>query len=336
MSVAVLILAAIVSGCGSQSAGGVATPSQVGPLSTYPEVLDAAMGADGPHGSVVLYGGHVSRSSVTSSFDTWLWNGRSWQKQTQSAGPELSSPSIGYDRSSGDLILIGLSSESPAHVETWMWTNQGWRRLHPAASPPTYWAGSTLVPFNGGLLFYLERPIAEGAANAIYDMWYWNENDWDLQASSYRTPDRSVQHFVSLPGGGAGDVTATTVARWTGISWDERQVPNGPATFSAAATDPESGNLLVIGSRHASIPDLAPPVDSSFVFDGTRWTSTPLPADLKGKIGMELAGYDTRRTIALWGGIQGYGNAGAPQPNPFQAAMWYWSGHQWTRIAQSQ
>jgi hypothetical protein len=33
-----------------------------------------------------------------------------------------------------------------------------------------YWVASTLVPFNGGLLLYLERPIAQGVAEPTYDM----------------------------------------------------------------------------------------------------------------------------------------------------------------------
>ena len=331
---ALMILAAIVSGCGPGSTRLATTPSQVGLLSTYPGVLDAVMAADGLRGPVVMYGGRPFMANVTPSFDTWLWNGRVWQRYTQADGPELSSPSIGYDRGSGQLLLVGISGGSPAHVDTWTWTDRGWSRLRPATALPTYWAASTLVPFNSGLLLYLERPITQGVAEGTYDMWFWNGKDWRLQANSSATPDRFVQHFVSLPGGGAGAVSGTRVARWTGTTWDERQASNGPATISAVAIDPGSGHLVAIGSRRTSIPDLPPPVDSSFVFDGANWTSTPLPADLKGKVGMEMAGYAAQPAIALWGGTQGYGNAGAPQTGSFQAAMWYWNGRQWTRVAQ--
>jgi hypothetical protein len=97
--------------------------------------------------------------------------------------------------------------------------------------------------------------------------------------------------------------------------------------------DPISGDLLVLGSRHAGIPDVSPPVDSTFLFNGTTWTSRPLPKPLIGKVGMAVAAYNAQRTVALWGGSQGYGNAGPPHPDPFQAAIWYWSGQQWTSIA---
>jgi hypothetical protein len=101
----------------------------------------------------------------------------------------------------------------------------------------------------------------------------------------------------------------------------------------AATMDPISGDLLVVGSRYARIPDVSPPVDSTFLFNGTTWTSTPLPKPLIGKVGMEVVAYNAQRTVALWGGSQGYGNAGPPHPDPFQAGIWYWSGQQWTSIA---
>jgi hypothetical protein len=166
-------------------------------------------------------------------------------------------------------------------------------------------------------------------------MWFWNGKNWHLQVSSYRSPDRSVQHFVALPGGGAGEVTRTTIARWTGGGWEVRQVANGPASISTSAIDPSSGHLIVVGSQQASVPDLPPSVDSTFAFDGVSWTPTHLPVDLEGKIGMEVAGYSAGSTIALWGGTQGYGNVGKPQSDQFQATMWYWTGEQWTRIAES-
>jgi len=343
--VSLVILAILASGCASRSTRPVSTPSQVGLLSTYPEVLDAAMTANGGNGSLVLYGGHPFTSRQTQTFDTWLWNGRLWEKHVQANGPQLSSPSIGYEPRRGQLLLVGIGDGYPSKLETWKWTDRGWNQLHPATAPPTYFAVSALVPFNSGLLLYLLRPIARGAPEVTYDMWYWDGKDWHLQSTSYRTPDRPLQHFVPLPGGGAGDLTGfatgadalatTSIARWTGSSWDQHPVSNGPGMIAAATIDPVTGDLLVLGSRYVSMGDFAPPVDSTFLFDGKGWKSTPLPGELNGKVGMEVAGYPALPGVALWGGSQGYGNAGPPHPDPFQAAMWYWNGQVWTRVARA-
>lgn len=138
-------------------------------------VMRFAIGAFDPAiGKVVVYG----LSSDYSTAETWTWNG-SWQQiATSVAPPPRFSSALGYDASSGAVILFGGRQTLGYLADTWAFDGVSWKQLSPSISPPAR-QNHQMTSVSQGLLLV----AGDGPGTTFADTWLWNTNGWQVLAT---------------------------------------------------------------------------------------------------------------------------------------------------------
>jgi hypothetical protein len=338
------VAASLLSACGPSQAcaNQHARPSaSVHTLAPPPRAYEA-MAEEGASGRLILYGGESPEGALLS--DTWLWDGQTWSEHLQSMGPRIYWPMMTFDSARGQVVLIGSTiydpTRGPSPTETWLWRNGSWRQVHPSTAPKSYGLDSSIADDASisRVLLYADIPRGYGAT---HEMWSWDGQNWTslpLPTIVYYAAPRWI---APGPNGGVlglgknwqtGDGKGGAVYEWTGHDWKALNATGMPAAVRAQGYDPVRHRLVVMGSLTGDIPDVAPPSDTTFTFDGRAWSATALPAELRGRVNFALAWYGGACTLVLWGGMQGQGLTFLPPPAPY-TETWYEDGTGWVNVA---
>jgi hypothetical protein len=300
------------------------------------------MAEEGASGRLILYGGESPEGALLS--DTWLWDGQTWSEHLQSMGPRIYWPMMTFDSARGQVVLIGSTiydpTRGPSPTETWLWRNGSWRQVHPSTAPKSYGLDSSIADDASisRVLLYADIPRGYGAT---HEMWSWDGQNWTslpLPTIVYYAAPRWI---APGPNGGViglgknwqtGGGKGGAVYEWTGHDWKSLNATGMPAAVRAESYDPVRHRLVVMGSLIGDVPDVAPPLDTTFTFDGRAWSATPLPAELRGRVNFALAWYGGGCTLVLWGGMQGQGLT-LLRPSAPYTETWYEDGTGWVNVA---
>jgi len=327
----------------------------------------AAMASDDSSRQLILYGGAglAQAGSRRDLFDTWVRQGEQWHQHIQDGGPRLFYPLMTFDQHRQQVVLIGSTETdrigtrgNPVLSQTWVWDrgllgDGSWRQLHPETSPTNLELGSTVAydSVRGGIflladtvlqdLDHLTTPGYGGGYVVGHELWSWDGQTWTETPDNGPISDPRPYRVVSAPDGGvlgiglqpdpksSGQVDGA-LYRWTGSRWQPLVVDGTPGTITGLALDAKRHQLVAIGGKYASNPDGAPASASTYVFNGTTWSSRSLPAALQGRVNMEVAWYGAPSSVALFGGASGCGGWGCgPKGQQMFRETWYWNGDSW-------
>lgn len=307
----------------------------------------AAMGT-GPGLPVIFYGGRgqSTSSSCGDLFDTYTWDGRRWYRVTTAAGPRLVRPVLGWDPITGHVLLVGGSATpypdcATSSAETWSWQPAGagpggrWSRLQPSHAPESAFTNRWLA-FDAAHRLLVYTAYDQGIDSWGASTWTWNGRDWTQawSAECGMVPPNAPPSCPVAPTDGAqgpngtvigfasGSGNVETVVRWTGSTWTTVSSSGPPPWRAGVAYDARSGHVLVLGGDGYAGPFLL------YVYDGTRWTQSPLPAALQHRTPSAFSGGASDDGL-LWGGVD---DASAGQQPQFTDTWAYGQGS-WRDVA---
>ena len=182
-------------------------------------------------GKTLLFGGWHRRTGAHN--DTWLWDGRSWQRSKSERRPPLHGiPDLVYQQHNGRILL----GPSAPPGDTWEWDPKlGWIRHRLATSPRTF-----------GSIAYdeLRRRTVHFSPRDRGSVWEWDGRAWRHIRVSDRPPQTLGNEFVaSVPGVGVVLYGAQdrlrrvlpSALRWNGQAWK-------PFPIAAASITPEGSS----------------------------------------------------------------------------------------------
>ena len=337
IGVMAMVAGSLLQGCGPGTAGSCATkkplPSPEVQTTAPPARSYEALAQESDSGRLILYGGEGVQGPVL--FDTWLWDGRTWSEHRQPSGPRVYWPLMTFDSGHDQIVLTGSTiydvTRATTRTETWLWHGGSWQQAHPSSAPNSYSVDSSIAYDASNRRVVLYADIPKGYV-ATHEMWTWDGTNWtrvSLPAVVYYGAPRWI---APGPDGDILGLGKGVLYKWTGHDWKVLNVTGTPGAVRADAFDPIRHHLLVIGSVSTDVPDLPPPSDSTFTFDGHGWSATPLPAELRGRVNPGLAWYGDACTLVLWGGSQGQGFVSGPAPQNY-TDTWYASENGWVNVA---
>ncbi|MEO1483574.1 MAG: DUF4215 domain-containing protein [Myxococcota bacterium] len=258
---------------------------------------------------MVLFGGRESFDAVFRN-DTWEYDGTRWVQTDDGTGSAPSiraTPALGYERSSGRVVLFG-GDVPGADVlgDTWTYDGTGWTRLNPteAPSPRTQgtfaWSGTALTFFGG------TNP--DGRPD---DTWTFDGSEWTRLEPAERAPGRS-RHSMSASADGTGVLVfggadgPVLNDSWTfdGATWSEccETVAPSPRFFFGMVRFDAVNRVVLFGGTDATGRFF----DDVWTHDGIAWSQEEfLPFDPEGRRNHALAFDSRRQRMVLAGGTLG-------------------------------
>jgi hypothetical protein len=130
---------------------------------------------DSVHNVVLLYGGRVGPTSLTT--DTWAWDGQQWSHLSQE-GPYSLAFALAFDSDRGVAVLYGGGADNGPMEQTWEWDGQEWKQIqHPAGPGARAGCGMAYDPVR-------KRVVLHGGdrvwaiADMLSDTWEWDGTLW--------------------------------------------------------------------------------------------------------------------------------------------------------------
>jgi len=265
-----------------------------------------------------------------STGDTWLWDGKSWQRFEASGPPARSAAMAAYDSARHVIVLFGGAGPTGTGAalllnDTWTWDGARWTEMHPSHVPDGR--------IRAGMAFDERRGVAtmfggELAAGESTETWTWDGADWTLQNPA-TSPTR--RHFASMAydplhgdtvlfGGSMPGVRLNDTWTWDGTTWTKQAgAPPVASGWSYMTYDP-AANQLVAFVYFAL--DHHEPARYTMTWDGTRWTDRTETGGPSPRADVGIAYDDVTGQVVLYGGS-------FDQPQAF-AETWVWDGAKWS------
>ena len=315
--------------------GAAGVPSGVG-------YAGASLGLCGPP---VLIGGLDHDGRALGEF--WIWQAGAWRSIASGAPRLVTAIAVGDAAGSGVLVLGAARNANTGRqytedTQTWHWDGT-WTQLHPAHAPDAWVEGGGLADdiANGGAVFaggiWASTPAVQN------QVWTWNGQDWSEALSDDPTGisgNRAPDRVTTGPGGRpfgflaqAGSPSVGQLVEWEGLRFQDVTAVGAPHTATSMTLDPTRGTLVVTGSATNIAPDLPVASTATYVFDGSKWTTSPLPSGLLGVIPAASCSDAPERGVVVFGGGTSSGNiASVPAPQ-VAGRTWRWDGSAWSEVA---
>jgi hypothetical protein len=319
-----------------------ATPSPspspaASPAHTSPGPRAAAVMVYDPenHG-VIMFGGGSSvhmadgtNPGVTFD-DTWLWNGKRWQRLDVQGPPARGAAMAAYDSVRHVIVLFGGSGpqgigQGKYFQDTWTWDGSRWQEQHPAHVPnPRARAAMAFDEKRGVVVMF----GGEGETTTYTATWTWDGADWTLMDPATVPPAR---HFAGMAYDAARGVTVLFGGTMPGVRLDDTWTWDGAGwTRQAAAAPAASGwSSLVYDATLQQVVayvyfalDNHPVAEYTIAWDGTKWIDRTTPTDPSPRADTMMAYDQGSRLLVLYGGT-------FDQPQPF-GETWVWDGSKWS------
>ena len=322
----------------SFTAGGDATttssPSTSASPSATPEVATpgARAGAvlvyDPENKGVMMFGGAMvvhqpdGTNPAVSLADTWLWNGKRWERLDVQGPPARSAAMAVYDSVRHVIVLFGGSGpqgigQGLYFQDTWTWDGQQWQEQHPVHTPnPRMRAGMTFDERHGVVVMF------GGEGETSYTAtWTWNGADWTLMDPATVPPAR---HFAGMAydaargvtvlfGGSLGGARLNDTWTWDGANWTRQTGPAPTASGWASLVYDAAIQRLVAYVYYAL--DNHPVAEYTITWDGTKWIDRTTPDDPSPRAETRMAYDPVSRQVILYGPT---------------SETWVWDGSKWS------
>jgi hypothetical protein len=281
---------------------------------------------------VILFGGshtvpHADGTNEgVSTGDTWLWDGKSWNRFEMPGPPARSSAMATYDSRRHVVVLFGgggPTGTGPALLlnDTWTWDGARWSEMHPVHVPDGRFRGGMAFDERRGLTTMFGGELAVGEST---ETWSWDGADWRLEKPA-ASPSR--RHFASMAydplrgntvlfGGSMPGVRLNDTWTWDGTTWT-KQAAAPPAASGWSYLTYDSASRQIVGFVYFGL-DNHEPARYTITWDGTSWTDRSNASDPSPRADVGVAYDEASRQVVLYGGT-------FDQPQPL-AETWLWDG----------
>src|SRR5207302_1904542 len=164
---------------------------------------------------------------LTTSGETWRWNGAAWDLGEASAPSQgTSAPTLWSERAPAgcppartgavmvtdearhQVLLLGGSASPLGQVplvpgDTWIWDGSTWTQLHPGPAPPARGgAVAAYDPLRSVVVLYGGVGLDDKGGPVAFDAtWTWNGSAWKRQAPKTVPPGQRLASMAWDPGG---------------------------------------------------------------------------------------------------------------------------------------
>jgi hypothetical protein len=234
--------------------------TQLHPATSPSPRIWASSAYDTDRNRIVLFGGQLTTADLkttTTYADTWEFDGTNWV-QTGTNGPQISTPLLGYDQATKQMILMGADSSQKTHQYLYDSSKGTWTEMTPSTMPDcvvdsglAYQAHDPKV-----LVLYAGTCSSSGTGATTYE---WDGTNWQQvtvlsstfrltgEAMAYDAARRTTMIFggteaFSLPGG-------STYTYHNGV-WSsavENVLSPQPRSLFAFTADPTHGVVWLTG-----------------------------------------------------------------------------------------
>jgi hypothetical protein len=153
----------------------------------------APLAYDANNGNVVLFT-NTGPLGLTSTAQTWLWNGINWALQTPAhSPPPCWGACMAYDAANSNVVLYGgfTTSTLLSKYDTWVWDGSDWTMVAtgaPRSSTASNGCGIAFDEMNGNIVQF---GGAIGGSSFFDDTWIWDGAAWTLQSPTSSPDARS-------------------------------------------------------------------------------------------------------------------------------------------------
>jgi len=266
--------------------------------------------AEGPKGSIVLYGGvNLTAMPPSAPKDTWVFSSGKWAKQSPKASPTCAGlASMAFDSKRGVTVLWGGMNEMQAWQNaTWEWNGTTWAQITTKDSP-TARRGAALgfdSKRNMMVLFGGNADTADQDDTWQYDGKNWTKLDVkdgpSARAGAAMAFDAVNKQLLLY--GGTGN---TDTWLFDGKKWTKQDPASSPkATDGCALASGADGIVMVGGTTSADIMT-AKGVNECWQWNGKTWVA--LPTGPAARLGAGLAPENKGKAFVCFGGRGDDGN----------------------------
>jgi len=196
----------------------------------------------------------------------YLWDGADWTLISIFPGAWRSSPALGIDPTTGDVILFGGHNVSNVSLnDTWRFDGASWTLLSPATSPSIRSGARMVLDVNGGELVLFGGLPDIGIPTAPNgETWVWDGTNWTQRFPVNSPSPRSlhglaydsVSQQVVLFGGadGVDNGLANDTWFWNGTNWSSGRIAYGPPYERHPAGmvfDSAANRIVLFGGQYA-------------------------------------------------------------------------------------
>jgi hypothetical protein len=293
-----------------------------------------ALAYDSARGVVVLFGGRGESDSIL-HYDTWEWDGTSWEMRNPATRPPARlGHSLAYDSARGVVVLFGGRDSSWTVLnDTWEYDGTSWAQSStggPSARTEhgmVYDSARGVVVLFGGCYYSSSNQID------LSDTWEWDGTSWvERTPTSYPTSRSAhamaydtARGVVVLFGGGDSMNLRGDTWEWDGTNWVERSLGGRPTARygHAMAYDTARGVVVLFGGIDAT--NLR---DDTWEWDGGPHWVQRSPASHPSTRHLHAMAYDSaREVVVLFGGRDGQ--------TEYQDDIWEWDGSHWVESSPS-
>lgn len=337
VSVALVLLTALVIGCDTRSASSTSTST------TQPVGSPLLFGWDGVDSRVMMT--DVFATSTRAPFyavdqTTWTFTGSVWSAASSSAAlPSLKGMqgNLVYDSDHRRELLIAIPTQGTAPLNglVWAWDGKAWQRLTTSHKLPAYASQFVSAAYSPDLhaAVLIDASTMPGVNGTT---WVFDGTDWRSLVtahwpigSAYLNYDPTSHSIVAL----ANDYSTW---RFDGSDWS--QVPLGGSLTPRASSgmgrqspavsfDPQRGEWVIFGGF-----DGAYNFADTWVGNEETWASAPTSFAPSGRASIPGRTFMTwdpaRRKMLLFGG-----SARSSQRETDFGDTWSWDGSAWTQLA---
>ena len=282
---------------------------------------------------IILYGGATATDKGTKASydlnDTWDWVGDHWvRRATAHNAGERSAQVMVYDSNRSRIVMFGgrrmdLVKNLPTVLnDTWIFQNGDWSQLGTPNSPPAReQAGAAYDPIRDRIVMFGGSVVSsdgKGTISAIHDTWEFDGTTWNKRGADNApavtkpivTYDEA-NHQIIMVGLDESSSNQTGTAMYTYDSstgnWNQIKPDGLPACVneSHVAFDGETNSVILTGGVCTDSDSL----DSTFSWDGTKWTKVDLGTTTPERTFGGAMAYDpNNQRLVLYGGTIAFGN----------------------------
>jgi putative cell wall-binding protein len=232
--------------------------TQLNPVNSPPQLVQAMMAYDPNTGDTVLFGGLLWGGNATN--ETWLFHNGQWTQDVVAGNPPaVTNATMVWDPQLNEMVMFGGYGNGVGfNTATWAFDGTAWAQLNTATSPSQRESSTAAYDAStGDIVMY-----GGWGPQPLNDTWSFDGTDWTQLFPLDSPPPLTDAQMAYNPDGDAailyggydGNAVQSETWSWDGIDWTQLNTVAdvGPVMDGSLIDDPATDQLLLIDGMNGS------------------------------------------------------------------------------------